>query len=182
MKALKSFTINFASLADGDHLFDYQIDNKFLKHFEATLVHEATIDVKLLFVKFFNTLELNFNISGTVLTPCDVCSEEFNLAIEGQEQIIVKIVNEMPTEADELNVVYLEENSSSINIAEMLYELLTLSIPMRKVHPNDKKGNPTCDPSVLSFLIESEQNLNTPNPDDDSDNSNPIWDELKKLK
>ena len=182
MKALKTFTINFASLADGEHLFDYQIDNKFLKHFEATLVHEANIEVKLTMIKFLNNLELNFNIRGTVMTPCDVCSEEFDLPIEGSDQIIVKIVSEIPEESDEFNIVYLEENTSSINIAEMLYELITLSIPMRKVHPDDKDGHPTCDPSVLKFLKDSEDNLNTPNIDDGSDNSNPIWDELKKLK
>lgn len=182
MKALKSFTINFASLADGEHLFDYQIDNKFLKHFEATLIHEATIKVKLRMVKFLASLELNFNISGIVLTPCDICSEEFNLLIEGEDQILVKIVAEISAELDEFNVVYLEESSSSINIAEMLYELLTLSVPMRKVHPLDEEGNSTCDPNVLRFLEVSEQHLNTPNPDDDSDNSSSIWAELKKLK
>lgn len=182
MKALKKFTINFASLADGEHLFDYQVDKKFLKHFETALVQEANIEVHLTMLKFFNSLELNFEISGTVLTPCDVCVEEFDFPIEGMEQIIVKIVNEIPSENDESNVIYLEESSNSINIAEMLYELIILSIPMRKVHPSDENGEPTCDPSILKYLEESQDNLAANEEAAKKDRVNPIWDELKKLK
>lgn len=182
MKALKSFTINFASLADGEHLFDYQIDNKFLKHFEASLVQEGKVEVNLSLVKFLNSLEFNFTIQGTVLTPCDVCTEEFDLPIEGSEQIMVKIVSEIPAEDDEYNVVYLKEGINSINIAEMLYELLTLSIPMRKVHPLSPEGGYTCNPDVLKYL---EANDSIEVSDEETDNSghiNPIWNELKKLK
>ncbi|BDS15453.1 YceD family protein [Aureispira anguillae] len=182
MKALKSFTINFASLADGEHLFDYQIDNKFLKHFEATLVQEGSVDVSLSLIKFLNSLEFNFNIQGTVLTPCDVCIEEFELPVEGSEQIMVKIVSEIPTDDDEYNVVYLKEGTSSINIAEMLYELLMLSIPMRKVHPLNDEGQYTCDPDVLKYLQINEDIETSEEEVDNNDNINPIWDELKKLK
>ena len=79
METLKKFTINFASLADGEHKFNYQADNKFLLNFEGALVHEADIEVKLLMHKFLNSLELNFEIEGSVRIPCDVCIEEFDL-------------------------------------------------------------------------------------------------------
>lgn len=182
MKALKSFTINFASLADGEHLFDYQVDNKFLKHFEASLVQEGNVEVNLRLIKFLNSLELNFTIQGTVLTPCDVCAEEFDLLIQGNEQIMVKIVSEIPTNDDEYNVLYLKEGISSINIAEMLYELLTLSVPMRKVHPLGADGAYTCDPDVLKYLETNDDIEVSDEEIDDNDRINPIWDELKKLK
>ena len=49
---------------------------------------------------------------------------------------------------------YLEESMSSIDISEMLYELIMLSIPMRRVHPNDEAGNSTCDKTILKYLSE----------------------------
>lgn len=182
MKALKSFTINFASLADGEHLFDYQINNKFLKHFEAALVQEGAVNVKLSLIKFLDSLEFNFEIEGTVETPCNVCSEVFNFPIQGTDQVIVKIVQEIPEQEDEFNIIYLKEGTSSINIAEMLYELLMLSIPMRTVHPLDKDGQYTCNADVLKYLEINEDTEASDEETDDGDNINPIWDELKKLK
>ncbi len=181
MKALKKFTINYASLADGEHLFDYQVDNKFLKHFESALVQEANIEVHLSMLKFMASLELNFQINGSVLVPCDVCIEEFDLQIAGQECIAVKIVNKIPLNNDEHNIIYLEESSSSINIAEMLYELIMLSIPMKKVHPVDKNGQPTCEASILQYLDKSEEVIATETANNEH-NISPVWDELKKLK
>lgn len=179
MKALKKFTINYASLADGEHYYNYSVDNKFLTHFEAAPVQVATIAVQLLMIKFINSLELNFQIDGSVLIPCDVCNEEFDLTIDGTEKISVKIVQEIPVQKDELNIVYLEESMSSINISEMLYELIMLSIPMRTVHPNDEVGNSTCDETILKYLSEGTIDSND---DKESTKNNPIWDELKKLK
>ena len=181
MKVLKRFTINYASLADGEHLFEYQVDNKFLKHFETALVQEANIAVQLSMLKFMNSLELNFKINGSVLVPCDVCIEEFDLEIVGQERIAMKIVNEIPPNNDEYNIIYLEESSSSVNIAEMLYELIMLSIPMKKVHPLDENSQATCDASILQYLENSGEAIKRDKRETEN-NISPVWDELKKLK
>jgi uncharacterized metal-binding protein YceD (DUF177 family) len=182
MKVLKSFTINFASLADGEHVFDYQIDDKFLNHFEAALVKEGQIHVRLALIKYLNSLELNFDLQGTVHTPCDVCAEEFDLPIEGSEQIMVKLVHEIPEQDDEYNVVYLKEGSNSINIAEMVYELIMLSLPIRKVHPLDENGNSTCDPAVLAYLQQHQVDPNEAQDNQDDGPTDSIWDALKNLK
>lgn len=182
MKALKTFTINFASFADGEHLFDYQINNKFLKHFEAALVQEGDIQVKLSLIKFLDSLEFNFEFQGTVVTACNVCTEAFDFPIEGTDQVIVKIVSEIPTQEDELNVIYLKEGISSISIAEMLYEMLMLSIPIRTVHPVNEEGNYSCNPDVLKYLEINDDIDASDEEANDDDNINPIWDELKKLK
>jgi uncharacterized metal-binding protein YceD (DUF177 family) len=182
MKALKTFTINFASFADGEHLFDYQINNKFLKQFEAALVQEADIQVKLSLVKFLDSLEFNFEFQGTLVTACNVCTEGFDFPVEGTDQVIIKIVTEIPKEEDELNVIYMKEGISSINIAEMLYEMLMLSIPIRTVHPVNEEGNYICNPDVLKYLEINDDIEVSDKEANDDDNINPIWDELKKLK
>lgn len=182
MKVLKSLTISFASLADGEHVFDYQIDDKFLNNFEAALVKEGQINVHLSMLKYLDSLELNFEIEGTVVTPCDVCAEMFNLSIKGSEQIMVKLVQEIPEQDDEFNVVYLKEGSNSINIADMLYELVMLSIPIRKVHPLDKNGESTCDPAILAYLQEHTVDPNDQKDDQDDGPTDSIWDALKNLK
>jgi len=180
MKSLKAYTINFVSLADGTHSFDYQLDKKFLANFEDAMVKVAKIKATLEMHKMVHCLELNFHIKGKVQTPCDICAEDFDLPIEGEETIVVKLVEEIPKENDELNVVYMHQSTHSVNVATMLYELIMLSIPMRKIHPLDENDERTCNTKVLEYLEESEENLT--HTDEDEDSTNPIWDELKKLK
>lgn len=180
MKNLKGFNILFASLAEGVHYFDYQIDNQFLEHFEESLVKEANTQVKVKLEKHLNWLDLQVQITGTVNTVCDICNENFDLAIEGDEALVVKFVEEIP-EDEELGVVYLNLNEQTINIANILYERLMLSIPIRKTHPLDEDGNYTCDPETLRYLnMEAEEATDEEESDDEP--VNPIWKELQKLK
>ena len=180
MKDLRAYTINFASLADGIHEFDYYINDKFLGHFEDSLLHTADIKVLLKMYKTLHCLELEFDIDGVAQVPCDVCAEIFDLPIKGEEKILVKIVTEVPSENDELNVVYIPSSDHAISVAQMIYEAIILSMPMRKVHPLDENGNPTCNPDVIAYLDQSQQNLEQET--EENNTSNPIWDELKKFK
>jgi len=180
MKNLKGFNISFAGLAEGLHHFDYQIDNRFLEHFEESLVKEADAQVQLKLEKHLNWMDFNIQIKGTVRTPCDICNEDFDLAIEGEEDVVVKFVEVIP-EDEELGVVYLNHNEQVINIATILYERLMLSIPIRKTHPLDEDGNYTCDPEVLRYLG-GEPEEATDEEGSDEESVNPIWKELQKLK
>ncbi len=181
MKALRAYTINFASLADGIHTYDYQIDNKFLENFKESFVSTANVKVELTMNKMAHCLELSFELTGSVNTVCDICAEDFDLQLSGSEFIIVKIVVEPPSETDELNVVYIKDSEHAINVAQMIYEMLLLSMPMRKVHPSLDDEKPGCNPEVLKYLS-SEEDDNADEADNNEQSSNPIWDELKKLK
>lgn len=182
MKALKAYTINFVGLKEGQHKFEYQLDKKFLDNFEGALVEDMDVAVQLLLDKHNNLLELHFSWEGTVAAVCDVCNDDFQLPIEGAEDIIVKFVSEMPDDTDEPEVMYVQQGESSINIALPLYEAVILQIPIRKVHPDDENGNPTCDPEVLKFLQENVGDANAEDSDDEDEGGSSVWDELKKLK
>ncbi len=180
MKVLRAYTINYASLADGKHVFDYQIDDKFFAQFEGSLVKKGNVAVDLVMTKTTHCLELEFEITGIVETVCDICAELFDLSIEGEEKIIVKIVDTPPTDNDELNVVYISSSDHSVSVAQMIYELILLSIPIKKTHPRDENDNLTCNPKVLEYLKISEENV--AKLAEEQKNTNPIWEELKKLK
>ena len=181
MKALKAYSINFAGLKEGQHRFEYQLDKKFLANFEDALLEDVNVGVQLLLDKHNNLLELHFSWTGTVAAVCDVCNEDFQLPIKGKEDLIVKFVSEMPDDTDEPEVIYLQMGESSINIAFPLYEAVVLQVPLRKVHPEDKNGNPTCDPEVIRYLNENQGDANAQDSSDD-DEGKSVWDELKKLK
>jgi uncharacterized protein len=59
-----------------------------------------------------------------------------------------------------------------LDLRQQIYEFIMLALPIKRVHPADKKGKSTCDPVMLKkleeLIIEEKEN-------------DPRWDELKKL-
>jgi len=182
MKALKSFNINFVGLKEGKHRFEFHLDRKFLESMENSLIDDLNVDAVLMLDKHNNLLELHFSWTGTVAAVCDVCNENFDMPIKGNENLIVKFVHEMPEDAFDPEVIYLQYGESSINVAVPLYEALVLQIPLRKVHPDDKNGIPGCNPELLKYLEEIRGDENAVDTDSETDEQASIWDELKKLK
>ncbi|MCP4439745.1 MAG: DUF177 domain-containing protein [Aureispira sp.] len=181
MKKFKVYSINISSLSDGDHLFDYQIDNKFFEEFEKSLIKDSNISAKVTLSKYPNLLNLSLQVSGTVQTACDICAEALDLEIKGEENLVVKFVEEIP-ETDNPEVLYLDFDASFLNVAELLYELITLSIPIRKVHPIDENSNYTCNPIALQYLTTSGSAEDQIESEEESRSNNPMWDALQKLK
>ena len=182
MKALKSFNINFVGLKEGKHKFEFHLDKKFLESIENPLLEDLNVVAILMLDKHNNLLELHFSWKGTAAAVCDICNENFDMPIKGKESLIVKFVHEIPEDAFDPEVIYLQFGESSINVAMPLYEALVLQIPLRKVHPEDKDGNPSCNPELLKLLDEIRGDENAVDSNNDEEEKGSIWDELKKLK
>lgn len=181
MKKFKAYSINLSSLSEGDYTFDYQIDRKFFEEFEKSLITNGKIQATVTFQKHTTFLDLTIDIHGTVQSICDICAEELDLAIEGKEELVVKFVEEIP-ETDNPEVLYLAMGTSFLNVANMLYELITLSLPIRKVHSTDEQGNYTCNAIALQYLNNNNQEEDHTESTEESISNNPMWDALQKLK
>jgi len=112
---------------------------------------------------------LDVQFSGSIKTTCDLCCEDGDLSISGKEQLLVKFTE---TPGEEEQVIYLMPGETVLNIAQHLYEFIALSLPIRKVPCADEDGEPTCDSNTLDLIGNTEQ----------SQDINPIWAELDKLK
>ena len=186
MKNLKNFSINFASLSDGEHYFNYHLDAKFLENFENSLIQDADIDVEVRLEKRASMLELDFDFQGTIPAICDICAEPFQLEIDAFETLLVKFVSILPEEEDmSTEVMYIEYGETHLNIAQQLYEILILSIPISQRHEEDDNGELTCNPETLAALKRMSNNQSEKDSKkghDKEDNSgNSVWDILKDL-
>ncbi len=170
MKNLKAFAINFASLAEGEHRFDYTLNADFLAQFEQNLLTDASVEACVVLEKEMGMLTLYLSIEGTIPAICDRCAEDFDLQIEGEETLLIKFVSEVPEDGNDTEVIYLEHGSSTLNVAQPLYELLILSRPSRSIHPLDENGKATCNPDTLAVL-------NRIQVEDTTDFRNSDWDE-----
>ncbi|CAL2086797.1 DUF177 domain-containing protein [Tenacibaculum dicentrarchi] len=174
MKDLKNFDIPFVGLKEGSHLFNYQIDKKFFEVFQFDEFDDANIVTTLNFVKKSTFFELSFAIDGTVNVPCDSTGEPFDLKIDGILNLVVQFGDEYNDEHDE--ILILPHERYQLNVAQYIYELIVLSVPNRRVHPD-----------VLNGTMKSEalQRLNKLKIQDkkivEEVSTDPRWDKLKDL-
>lgn len=168
----------------GLHIFSYQINGELLSLIEESPVKECDIAVQLEFTKRENVFELGFNLSGTVDVDCDRCNDLLKLPIEDRYKILVKFkaLRESSQPDDDPDIIFIDKNETHLNIAELIYEFLILSMPIYKVHPDDEDGNSTCNQAVMEWLEGDDSDEGFGEEDEDDTFNDPRWEALRKLK
>jgi uncharacterized metal-binding protein YceD (DUF177 family) len=174
MNNLKEYLIPFIGLKIGKHQFDYQVDNTFFARFDYDEFNDASIKVSVVLEKKSTMLTLEIKHKGTVNVPCDVSGEEFDLAIKGKLNLIVKFGDTYNDEHEELLI--LPHGEFQVNVAQYIYESIVLSVPLRRIHPGIKDGSLTDVIEKLEALAPKENKTIEQNNDID-----PRWENLKKL-
>jgi len=168
---MKEFLIPFVGLKLGKHRFDYQINNKFFQEFDYHQFEGASITVELVFEKKATLLELSFKHLGSVNVPCDVTGEQFDLPIKGKLNLVVQFGEEYNDDNEELLV--LPHGEYQVNVAQYIYEMIVLSVPLKRIHPGVKDGS--IDVSNYERYITYEQ------PKEQKEEVDPRWAKLKDL-
>jgi len=149
---LKQFVIPFVGLSAGNHQFEFEIDDKFFASFEYSEIKKARVKVSLDLNKQERMLVLNFKLSGTLQVLCVRCLDEFDMPVEIFEEYFIKFGPEHREEDD--NVLVITENETHIDVAQLIFDYLSLSVPYRVVHPDDENGVSLCNPEVIKKIEE----------------------------
>jgi uncharacterized protein len=177
LKPLKQFSIPFTGLKIGKHQFDFEIDNSFFDAYEYSLVKEGALKVNVELDKQETMLLLMINIVGTIKLDCDKCLAEFNSPLDITERQIVKFAED-DLESDDLEIIMLNKKESSIDIADILYEFITVSVPYIKICEQNGDGA-KCDQEMVDRL---ESLANPIQQQEETTGDDPRWEALKKLK
>lgn len=175
MQARKEYVIQFVGLSLGVHEYKFEVNDSFFADFEYSEIKKGNISVDLHLIKQSQMMVLEFEIGGTIKTECDLCTEEFDLPITGSHKLIVKVGGSDAGDEDD-DIITIAANEHELDLSQYIYEYITLSLPIKRVHPLDKDGNSTCNKEVIKklekFLIEEEEKKNT----------DPRWNGLKNIK
>jgi uncharacterized protein len=152
VKPNRQFVIPFKGLATGNHDFVFEIDDKFFEDFKESEITKSKILAKVNLRKMVNMLELDFTLSGTVIVICDRCLDEFEMLLDYQTKLFVKFGESNQEQSDE--IIVLSYTEGELDIKQYIYEYIHLSLPYKRVHPNDKKGNSLCNKGMLKKLNE----------------------------
>ncbi|MFL9829854.1 DUF177 domain-containing protein [Flavobacterium sp. ST-87] len=176
MNRTKEFLIPFVGLKLGKHHFEYQINNAFFENFEYDEFQNSEVKVSVVLEKKSNMLELSFKHKGTVNVPCDLTGEDFDLPIKGKMKLIVRFGEEFNNDNEELLILPFGE--FEIDIIQYIYEMIVLSVPLKRVHPGVKDGSLKTDALEKLNELQIKEADKKENKEEDID---PRWDKLKQL-
>jgi len=182
------YKIDLRNLAPGVHNYEYKLDNTFFVNIDGDEVQKGKVSVILTLKRTSVAFEMDFQLNGVVMVPCDRCLDDMDIPVETQNRLVVKFGEEYAEESDE--VVVIPENEGAINLAWFLYEFVALAVPMKHVHAPGK-----CNKSMTTKLKKHSSRSSSDESDDDySDDStentiedetvnesDPRWDALKGL-
>ena len=176
MSKTKEFLIPFVGLKLGKHHFEYQISKKFFEDFDYDEFQNSDIKVGLVLDKKSNMLELDFKHKGTVNVPCDLTSEDFDLPIKGKMKLIVRFGDEFNNDNEELLI--LPHGEFELDVSQYIYEMIALSVPLKRVHPGVKDGSLQTEALTKLNELKVKDIKEESKQEEDTD---PRWDKLKKL-
>jgi uncharacterized metal-binding protein YceD (DUF177 family) len=175
MKQLNEFLIPFIGLKLGKHQFEYQVNNTFFADFGFDEFEDASVKVAVVLEKKSTFMELTFKHKGSVNVPCDMTGEFFDLPIKGKINLVVQFGEQFNNDNEELLI--LPHGEHQIDIKQYIYEMIVLSVPLKKVHPGIKDG--TLKTPALDKL--KELSVKDQNQGKQEEKNDPRWDKLKKL-
>ena len=168
MNSLRKYDIDIARLVPGRHEFQYQIDDSFFELFDYSLVDKGSLTVDVLLDKEASFISLIFEFRGSVELTCDRSLDPFDFEMSTKQEIVLKFGDEAREVSDEMEIIPFK--TQNINVARYIYELISVQIPMKKLHPRYKD-----DLAEDQIIFSSD--------DEERENQvDPRWNQLKKLK
>jgi len=170
MDKLRNYDISFSGLKTGKHEFSFEIDKEFFQLFDTE--QEFTnpkINVNVFLDKHTTFLEFEIKVNGTVNLVCDITNDNFEHPIENQIGILVKFGEEY--DDSEEDVITILINDHAFNVAQLIYENVALSIPMKKISPHISDE----DLKILEKFSPKEI-------EEEEQKVDPRWEALKKLR
>lgn len=172
MKRQSQYVIEYKGLRDGLHHFDFKVDDAFFESFEESEIESGNVNIHVTLNKKSTILEFLFELKGDVVVPCDRCLDPVKMEVEYQAPLYFKFGEDTHEETDELYII--SEQEPEIDLSQFIYEFVHLSLPYRRVHPDDENGNSTCNEDMLKRLADLSVN-------EEKSDTDPRWNNLKDL-
>lgn len=173
MGKFSEFKLPLKSMPIGTHEFEYHLGGGFFADMESPDIHNAKLSVKLYVTHKSDVYDLRFDIKGEVTVSCDRCLDEMRQAVNTDYHIVVKYGDIYRDDSDE--VLEIPESENYFNVANLIYDTVSLSIPMVHTH---REGECNEDMSEMLRQHQAQAVDDTKEGDKEID---PRWAKLKEL-
>jgi uncharacterized protein len=171
LKSKREYVIPFVGLKTGTHHFDFEIDDSFFEDLEYSMIHSGKLQVKLELEKKETMLIGNYFADGVVTVECDRCNDPVEISVHGDFQLIYKFGTET---SDDENLIVLHPDEYEIDVKDSIYELITVNLPSKFVHPEGE-----CNEEMIEILNQYAlvENDDEDWEDDEDDQEDEDWDD-----
>ena len=174
MDILKQYRIPFTGLKAGVHNFRFEVGEDFFKCFPESVISGSNVTMDVKFDKGEMFFVLDFYLGGTVEVECDRCAEKFNQEVLDEHRVYVKFDTEAKQRGDDDDdIIFISPNDIYVDVSQLIYELVNLSLPMQRICPDKADGAPGCNKKVLKILEGKKAKEKEPDP---------RWAALKDIK
>lgn len=175
--------IDVVLLKEGVYEYKYLLDDVFFQSFEHSIIQKAKLNAVVQLKKTHYGIDTRLYIEGEVVVPCDMCAEDFSISVQAKDEVVYRYresyseqEKEKLEEKEEREVRWISVSDKRINAGQELYEIAHVELPM-SLRPAQKDGICTvCKKNPEEWLSK------IGNSENDTEQTDPRWNELKKLK
>jgi uncharacterized metal-binding protein YceD (DUF177 family) len=165
--------IRIAGLKEGEHRQEFEIKNKFFQAYEYSDVKAGDFIVETLLIIRGLDRKLRISIEGIITNfLCDYCVQKLEWPITTTSNFVIKESEKEMESTDE--VIYVLPNQYQLVINQLIFEMINLSVPTKRTHDINEKGELKCDKEMLTLIdkyaTKTKQEID------------PRWEVLNKLK
>lgn len=173
MKLVNQYIIPFKGLTEGEHEFNFQIEDTFFEENSSLDVQKGSVQANILLKKKNSFLELSVSLNGKLNVQCDRCLDYFTFPLIYIDNLFVKFKEEADEPDD--NVIFLHPSEAMLDLNQYFIDCIGLSIPIQKFHPDTDDGNVGCNIEMLKKI--DEHSLK----ESEDETVDPRWAKLKDL-
>jgi uncharacterized protein len=128
--SLKAFEIDITQHCA---VVTYDLGEAFFKLFEESLLKKGKLTATVKVVRKHDDIQLLFNVVGVVALVCDRSLETFDYPICIEKKVTFRLGHE--DEELAVDLYAMERKHATINIAQHIYDFVSLEVPMKNLHP-----------------------------------------------
>ena len=180
MKELNKYNIDIFGLEDKQYAYDQESGDAFFEEMHQDFINHGNFRVETTLDKSTTMIQLQFKIEGAVELTCDRSLETFSEPVKTEGRMFLKFGDRDEELTEEIEIIH--RNTTRINIARYIFDLIVLSLPMKRIHPDLRKEEG--DDEEFEALVYSSESKSTEKPEIESptETIDPRWEALKKLK
>lgn len=183
-KVKRLYDIDIFKIAEGEHQYEMEINDAFFALFDYGLVDKGLGSARIDLHKSSSMITLDVAVDAKVELICDRSLEPFEYPVDLNERLLVKYGEEEEELDDDLLVI--TQNTQKINLAQFIYEIIGISLPMKKIHPDyleeDDQDEDDLSEGKLVYSSEQGEQEDESTGKDEDEAIDPRWSVLKNLK
>ncbi|MBR1706718.1 MAG: DUF177 domain-containing protein [Bacteroidales bacterium] len=137
--------------AAGLRTFRWHAGIEFFQQFDNAEILDADVDVDARVEKSGHYIGVDLEVRGSVTVACDRCLEDLTLPVEVRPSFSVKSGASVSSGGEgkegEREILLLDEADADLDLGQVIYDYVCLSLPMQRVHPDG-----ACNPDTVRFL------------------------------